>query len=75
MLKAAVKDKKAKLSLGISSSESDSEEESEEVQRKSKGKGKLKEEFTINKNYADRYDNWRNLEETQKCKFTHSIFV
>lgn len=30
---------------------------------------KVKEEFTINKNYADRYDNWRNLEETQKCKW------
>ncbi len=26
-------------------------------------------EFSINKNYADRYNNWREKEELQKCIF------
>lgn len=32
-------------------------------------------ELKINKNYAERYDNWRGKEELQRCKTRHAISI
>ncbi|CAL8089648.1 unnamed protein product [Orchesella dallaii] len=62
------KGKKPKLLDSSSSSESESEDKlGNETFNKKKDKV-TDSEFSINKNYAGRYDNWRNLEEMQKLK-------
>ena len=44
------------------------ESESDECERKLDSKKVKNSELTINKNYAQRYDNWRGKEELQKRK-------
>jgi hypothetical protein len=63
-----------KLNLVDSADEEEPENPVGNEQRANKSKPNSSFELSINKNYADRYNNWREKEELQKCNFHPFLF-